>query len=482
MRRALLALTLISALAPAMPASGGTEPSPLHYSLGYAASGALDVELRIDLPEPLSAPLVLAFPRVAPLGEDARPYDRFVTNVRAFGPASNPLFVERLDGPRWRLGQADQQVASVRYDVNVSWMENELREAATASKVRPSYAGLLGYSVFGFLEGQEGRAVQLTVRGPAEWPVFSTLAPAAPPAVGPLTVDAPDFHALADSQIAMGEQMVVRLFRAKLPLFVVVYAEGKADADLVGRLGGQVLNALIDYFDGAPFPHYTVLLESLKPIPRVHDYDTGAAHSASASFSFDTAFALDAEAGSEDVRRLAYELALRLAPAWTLARCAGEGARPFPWELAPVLDTLWFGEGFADYAATAAVAGQIGIPADTLLAERFGKTLAAASPVLRRMTTIELSRAASVSGGGDLRPRRNCVARGAMMAAEVDELIRQRTANGKGLRHGLRAVLAWCREHDRGFRVEELPALLEAGSGVDVRAVFDKWIGAQPGS
>ena len=54
-------------------------------------------------------------------------------------------------------------------------LEREILGAADASRARPGYAGLLGYSVFGYLEGWEARPVRLEVAAPSDWPVFTTL-------------------------------------------------------------------------------------------------------------------------------------------------------------------------------------------------------------------------------------------------------------------------------------------------------------------
>jgi len=40
----------------------------------------------------------------------------------------------------------------------------------------------------------------------------------------------------------------------------------------------------------------------------------------------------------------------------------------------------------------------------------------------------------------------------------------------------LRGLLAWSASRRRAFRLEELPALLEQGTGVDVGAVVEKWL------
>ena len=57
-----------------------------------------------------------------------------------------------------------------------------------------------------------------------------------------------------------------------------------------------------------------------------------------------------------DDARVLYNFAHHIAHAWVPKRAYGHGYFPFQWELAPVLDSIWFAEGFGQYAAIQAVA------------------------------------------------------------------------------------------------------------------------------
>ncbi len=473
--RAAAVASLLAMHAGAVPAADA-----LQYRLSYPGPASPRVELRIDLPEPLAAPQVLVMPRAVPLGYGEQPYDEFVTGVRAFSPANEPLAVERLEGPRWQLGNAGQLLGAVRYDVDLKRMETSIAEAADSSRVRAGYVGILGYSVFAYLDGQQDRSVGLSIAAPEDWARFSTLAPEVPPpSSGPLAVRAADFHALADSQIALGPSLVLRSVPARAPLYLVSFAEVRVDTELIGQLGQQALHALIDYLGPAPFEHYTLHVEFLRPLSRGHRYDRGMEHLDSASFSFTDDRGSMLGSQPEAVRYLLFAFAHRIAQAWIPARCAGQGYRPFPWELAPVLDTVWFDEGFPQYVALLALGSTSGQALETLVGDRFGDVLDAAPPVIRRMSTLELSRVASTRCSSDVRTGRSSFARGGMMAAEMDALIRSRTGGGKSLRDGLRRVLDRCRDGGRGYRAEEIPALIRAGTGVDVQAVYDRWMAPQ---
>jgi hypothetical protein len=56
------------------------------------------------------------------------------------------------------------------------------------------------------------------------------------------------------------------------------------------------------------------------------------------------------------MRRKLFNYAHHMAHSWIPKRAYGEGYIPFLWEMPPVIDTIWFNEGFGRYAAIAALA------------------------------------------------------------------------------------------------------------------------------
>jgi len=181
------------------------------YRVELARAGLTSVAVSLELPSEAAAPVTLVIPRAVPMGYSQQEYDRYVSDVRAFGSRGEALTVEREEGPRFRVGAAGASVRRVAYRVDLARMEREILSASDASRARPGYVGLLGYSVFGYLEGWQARPARLEAAAPSDWPVFTTLAPAAPPALGHATGDAADFYALADSQLATLSMLSIEL-------------------------------------------------------------------------------------------------------------------------------------------------------------------------------------------------------------------------------------------------------------------------------
>ena len=451
---------------------------PITYGLAYRPS-ANRVEVTLTLPE-RSAPQTLVMPRAIPMGYGEQPYDRYVRAVRAFAEDGRPLPVTRGDGPRWNIPRG--RVARIEYAVDIARMEQEILSAADSSKVRPGYVGLLGYSVFAYLEGWEERPIRLRISAPDDWPILSTLAPQTPAAEGYLATDAADFYALADSQIAMGPEFRLRRLRSRTPLYLAVYAEGKVDLELIGRLAQETMDLVIDYFGAAPFPHYTVYQEYLRPVSRDHEYGFSMEHLDSGTFFLAADQGLLAGSGEREIWRTKYNLAHHFAHSWIPKRAYGEGYFPFTWELAPVLDSIWFSEGFAQYAAMVALAPSHPAGMDyvrAMVESRFRANLEQAPAFIKRMSLVELSRVASTRYSEDFRTGRNVFSRGGAMAYEMDLFIGEQTEGRKSLREGLRSLFAWSQEQGRAFRIGELPEILEAGTGVDPRSLFLKWMAPQ---
>jgi len=458
-------------LLPLLPVAMAAQArNPVHYVLRYPQAGAPDVSVTITLPEPAAAPGSLVMPRNYPGGYEQVPYDSFVTHVTAFSPDNKTLGAAKEPfGPRWTLGRTGERIQRIEYSVDIARMESAIRSAVSASKIRPGYAGLLGYSVFGYLDGLADRHIELRVEGAPNWPVVTTLA----------SSTAADYDTLADSEILMGPDMKVSKLPGRIPLVMAIYSEGPVDAGLEGRLAREALDLVQEYFGDQPFPRYTVQLELLHPLPG-HDYDFSQEHTDSGTFSLSVSAAITAQSTTHRRDGIRFNYAHHMAHCWIPKRAYGAGYRPFNWEMTPVIDTIWFNEGFGRYAAIAALASAMP-PADAQ-AFRNGqldplrRLVDSAPAFLRRMPLDMLSREASFLYAEDFRTGLNVFSRGALMAAEMDDRIRERTGGAKSLRDALRWLLQWSAENRRPFEPEDLPRYFAAATGVDTADILARWM------
>jgi predicted metalloprotease with PDZ domain len=453
----------------------------LAYRVEYSLSKPSEIHLTLRVAGGADAPLTLVMPRTVPGGYAQRPYDPFVENVHAFLADGKEADVQRENlGPRWKIGKSGERVEHVEYDVNVTRMEREIFAASDTSKVRGGYAGLLGYSIFAYLEDHKEQPIRLEAAGPADWPVFSTLAPQVPANLGSLTAKARDYYALADSQIVMGPKLQLRRIDGSVPLFLAVYAECDEDLAEEGALARDALDKVIAYFEKPQFLHYTVQLELLRPVSERHEYDFSMEHLESGTFYFEIkqAITLQSDSRLREARRFNY--AHHMAHSWIPKHAYGVGYLPFEWEMAPIIDTIWFNEGFARYAAIEALAEAMPEEESQKYRrqqlDRLRGIMDGAPPLLRKMSLADLSRAGSFLYSDDFRVGMNLFSRGALMAAEMDDFIRTQTQGKKSLRDALRYLLDWSERNHRAFRTEELPAIFRDETGVDTKNILDRWL------
>jgi len=201
-------------------------------------------------------------------------------------------------------------------------------------------------------------------------------------------------------------------------------------------------------------------------------------HLASSHYFLAADAGLTAQTPEPQRRRALFNFAHHVAHAWVPKRAYGEGYYPFSWELATTIDTIWLSEGFARYAAIEALADTLpeaegrayrGSALDTLRA-----TLAGMPAFIRAMPLLPLSRIASTRYSEDFRTGRTLFARGALLAAALDERIRQRTCAQKRFRDAVRHLMAWSARYRRGFRIDELPAIFRQATGVETSDLWER--------
>ncbi len=458
-----------------------TPAEAVSYRFTYAKAGDETVSIEISWQSPLPESRALVMPRAIPMGYGEQRYDAFVTDVRAFTGDGGSAVPVREEGPRWRLSAGTTRVS---YRVDLQRMEGEVRAASDASRTRDGYLGALGYSVFAFVDGFELRSARLRVEGPAGWPVFSTLAPAWPAAATAVEARVADYYELADGQVVMGPRAIVRrLAEQPVPIYLAGYAEGPVDFDRVGRLAVSAFQRVSAYFGTTPFAHYTVHQELLEPLSPEHQYGMSMEHLGSSTYYLAASAGLTPTSTADDDARVLYNFAHHIAHAWVPKRAYGHGYFPFQWELAPVLDSIWFAEGFGQYAAIMALAPGTPDPAafrDGMLNRRFRPNLANAPLFLKRLSLVDLSRVASTRYAEDFRTGRLVFSRGGLMAAAIDDRIRSQSKGLKSLRDAFQFLVAWTARERRAFANDELASLIQQATGVDTTAVIAEWLRPLP--
>ncbi len=203
-------------------------------------------------------------------------------------------------------------------------------------------------------------------------------------------------------------------------------------------------------------------------------------HLESGTFFMDTDYVMTEASPPQYKEGDRFNYAHHIAHSWIPKRCYGAGYLPFNWEMTPVIDTIWFNEGFGRYVAIAALADAL--PKDE--AANYRKTrldrlrgiVANAPEFIQRMSLDELSREGSFLYADDFRVGMNLFSRGSLMAAEMDDRIQAQTSGQKSLRDALRYLMGWTAQNKRAFRTDELPEIFRQATGVDTTSILKSWM------
>ncbi|MEN2281319.1 hypothetical protein AAGF08_04210 [Algoriphagus sp. SE2] len=440
--------------------------SEVAYLLNHTPnSDKIEVVLEFEtLP---SSSIKLVIPRSAPGTYELTNYFAFVDQVKGYTVSGKTLNGIMGDGSYFLFEESDESVKKISYEVDVRKMELDLLGSYASSKMRDNYLGILGYSVFGFVEGLESKPIELTINTNKDWPIFSTLRPSIEQKKGTDFYEVDNFSLLVDAQFLLGK--AVQIFQVKdaeIPLFVAAYSETPINMEEIGRRGLLSLNGLANYFGYIPMPHYTMCYEFLKPISRLHDYGFSMEHLNSMTASMDTSKAILAYQENANIGTIVHHIG----HSWLPLRSYGTGYRPFEWQTAPIIETIWMNEGFMWYISFYNVLNDKTIPFYF-----FNKNMDEAPDYIQEKSLKDLSILGSTQYGLDFRIGKNLFSRGALLAHDLDVVIQEKTSGEKSFKDAILGLLNWTKENGRAFEYDQIESIMSEATGVDLKDVWDEW-------
>jgi predicted metalloprotease with PDZ domain len=306
----------------------------------------------------------------------------------------------------------------------------------------------------------------LHIKTADNWPIFSTLEPKLDRKKGSAEYEVGNFSLLADAQILLGKDLkLYKVPEAPIPLFIAVYAEEKASLQGLGEKSLKALRGLADYFGFIPMPHYTVIYEFLEPISDRHNYGFNMEHLNSMTASNDTSRArltTDPEAGYGTIVH-------HMGHSWIPLRSYGRGYRPFQWQTAPLIETIWLNEGFIWYIAYYYVMDR------TRILNLFNNVVENAPTFIWEKSLRELSLLGSTQYSLDFRIGKNLFSRGALLARELDVFIQQESKGTKSFKDAVLGLMKWTEEKNRAFDYDEIEPIMSTATGIDLKNIWQKW-------
>jgi predicted metalloprotease with PDZ domain len=448
----------------------GTARAQLGYSLTFTESSPDKVTVSIRLPREHSGRLTFIMPRSVPGAYSMLVYDLFVerpTVVSVTGERT-ALVRDRSGAPRWSVGDTAKGIIRLEYDVDLKKMESRLG-AGDASIRRPGFAGILNYSIFGWIDGTENERVECTVTAPSSWPIFSSESPTVSPSRGELRFAAENYYKLADGQIFMGPRFRVKHYDAPVPLFVVSYSETEDEyLDDYGKQGVMSMNILKEYFGELPFRQYSILLRKAVPLEPSSAPSLAMEHLQSSTFFGGMAELRRAAMSQLDLIQTMPTYLHHMAHSYIPLRSYGDAYRPYVQEIPPIINNIWFNEGFMWYLP------YVALKADSWKTRWINNT-ANADPAIKRMTLEVLSQEASTMYGSDFRLGAGIYSRGAMMALEMDAYLKEKSGGTRSMKDVLRYIYNWSKVNKRPFTMAEFPEIIDNATGIRISQIYEKW-------
>jgi len=149
-------------------------------------------------------------------------------------------------------------------------------------------------------------------------------------------------------------------------------------------------------------------------------------------------------------------------------RCYGDNYLPHVMEIPPIMNNIWFNEGFMWFVAF-----------DELKMEtmktNFYNNVYKTSPIIKKMSLQQLSQLASTLYGTDFRIGRSVFSRGALMATEMNNYLKEQSQGKKSMKDVLRWLYNWSKENKRPYTMEEFPILINKACGIDLNGIYKKW-------
>ena len=443
----------------------------LNYTVSYKDSSTATLKISIQTSVPLAAPLSFVMPRYIPGHYSSLAvYDKFIMNLYAINDRGEKIAMRKdvNDAPRWYYNDTGKLVTRIEYEVNLKKMERTLIPG-DASIVRTGFVGILNYSAFGWIDGTEKEPVQCTVETFEQWPIFTTLRPSASMTKGSLKFTTNDYYELADGQTFIGPRTRVKEFRGVVPLFVASYCETEDEyLDDYGLQGIESMRILKDYFGELPFQHYSIMLRKAIPVEPGTTPALALEHLQSSTFFGDTSGKRNSKMNPDAIIRSMPTYLHHMSHAFIPLRCYGDTYRPYVMEIPPIINNIWFNEGFMWFLVY-----------DTLKLEitktNFYNSVYNTSAIIKKMNLQQLSQTASTLYGSDFRIGRSVFSRGALMAIEMNNYLKEQTKGKKSMKDVLSYLYNWSKENKRAFTMEEIPILINKACGIDLSEIYKKW-------
>ncbi len=262
-----------------------------------------------------------------------RDYSKNVVKVEAFDRARNPLSLQKLDKSTWRVDLHGQSECKVVYQVYC-------HEISTHSSfVDNSHATLQGPDLYLYPQGKQDEPCKVTLKFPSSWKTISTGLTPLPHSRN--TFSAPDYDALIDTPIEIGNHAIYRFTVRGVPHDIALYGKGNLNPKQLVTDVQQIVEHSFPIFRDLPYSHYVFIMHLL-PGERGGG---GLEHRNSTVIQMNRWKFLPEEEYRKKLSLIAHEY-FHL---WNVKRLAPKPLVNFDYTTENYTDLLWMAEGFTSY-------------------------------------------------------------------------------------------------------------------------------------
>jgi len=405
--------------------------------------------------------LLVSLPAWSPGAYDIQNYARYVRHFSAKNPGGVALFWDRLDKDTWRVPTGGAPRVTVELDFLADTIDLSL------PRVTPEGGWFLGTNVFLFEEGKLDRAAEVTFALPPGWHVTTALKPGVNGAYS-----AADYHELADAFTFLGQYAVdsvqvdakwIRI--AVWPADAYTPAAARSLRTSVTKLA-QTQNRLMG---GPPYDVYTVFFA----VPRQPlNFAGGLEHSYS-HFNVMPAQGFADPAGNLGdfmVPLMSHEF-FHL---WNVKRIRPAEMWPYDYHGEQYTPLLWWSEGVTDYYADVTNL-RSGLWTDaqftTNMQHNVDEVESAPEP-----WSAEDGSVATWINEVFVNSSQLYYPKGSLLGFLMDISIRDATNNAKSLDVVMKALYDRFYRQGKGFRTNDLLALLREAGMPDVDGFYQRYI------
>ena len=212
-------------------------------------------------------------------------------------------------------------------------------------------------------------------------------------------------------------------------------------------------------------PHYSMCYEFLNPVSDRHSYGFSMEHLNSMTASLSISSAIVEYKQNARIGGIVHHMG----HSWLPLRSYGTGYRPFEWQTAPSIETIWLNEGFIWYVS------YYNVLDNEAILDFFKETINLAPDYIQEKSLKDLSILGSTQYSLDFRIGKNLFSRGALLAHDLDILIQKETEGKKSFKDAILGLLKWTENNKRAFEYNEIELIMSKSTGVDLSDVWDNW-------